>query len=131
MTAYATLALPSLSPIARACSSLVWPYFVQFGGTSVFFASRVVLNVTTARRATCATLERGIRRGSLELSDASGFYFFGRKSAEDDGRHAAIVVNDDLFWVRVFLWYDIGCECRVRTVPRLPNSNGMQSQSPT
>ncbi|KIP05276.1 hypothetical protein PHLGIDRAFT_129001 [Phlebiopsis gigantea 11061_1 CR5-6] len=91
MTAYATLALPSLSLFSRTCSSLVWTYFLQL-----------------ARRTICATFERGIRRGSLELSDSTGFYLFGNKSSNMEGRHAKIIVKDDVFWVRVFLWYDIG-----------------------
>ncbi|KAK7680560.1 hypothetical protein QCA50_016342 [Cerrena zonata] len=95
-SAYATLSSPVLS-LSRAfgksftLSNLVWDKFVLF-----------------ARAAVCAALARGIVRGQIEITDAHGTQIFGQQELSKGTRSASIRVKDDAFWVRVYLWYDIG-----------------------
>lgn len=63
-----------------------------------------------ARRTICTALNHGIRNGTLEISDSTGYHFFGNNTPDGKQRHGSIVVKDDTFWVRIFLWYDIGCK---------------------
>ena len=57
-------------------------------------------------------LERGIRHGSLHLTDHRGDeHTFGGLSSKR--LYADIHVKNDDFWLRVFCGHDLGCSCYV------------------
>ncbi|KAJ7931579.1 S-adenosyl-L-methionine-dependent methyltransferase [Mycena leptocephala] len=84
-SAYATLPVPSLSTNSPIKKKLV----------------------AYARRAVLGALKRAVSEGHLEIIDPSGcVHKFG--NLESVSRRAVIRVNDDRFWLRVYLSSDLG-----------------------
>lgn len=68
--------------------------------------------IFTARNRVLSVLQKGITKGRLDLFDAA----IGQKSfGQLDGRHkkesvVSLTVKSEMFWLRIFFSYDIGCE---------------------
>ena len=124
-SSYATLsspALPKEDEIQKSTriSQWVWGYFVSYGASS-FYDDHPTVNInncsTSARSAVCAALRKGVTRGRIEISDALGTEVFGcdNLTKSEESRCGVIRVKDNTFWVRVYLWYDIGCKFSSRS----------------
>ncbi|KAF8573681.1 cyclopropane fatty acid synthase [Ramaria rubella] len=91
--AYATLKPPKLSDFSGRLLAFAWSYIVTF-----------------ARRRTLWAFEKGIRRGRLDVFDATfGKRSFGQPGIADEKKEPAVIhVTNENFWVRMLLSYDIG-----------------------
>lgn len=62
-----------------------------------------------ARSFVCSALERGILKGRVEIHDCDGSTMvFGQPLGSEKCREISITVNDESFWVRIYLHYDVG-----------------------
>ncbi|KAI1790039.1 S-adenosyl-L-methionine-dependent methyltransferase [Ganoderma leucocontextum] len=64
--------------------------------------------VSLARSTVCAALEQGITKGRVTIAERAGSYTFGDTDPIVPSRHGYLHVHDETFWVRVYVWYDIG-----------------------
>ncbi|KAJ6609041.1 cyclopropane fatty acid synthase [Mycena sp. CBHHK59/15] len=95
-SAYATLPVPSLPDFDS--SSWIQRKFLAHVKRTILYA-----------------LEKGITGGSLEVKDPAGVihkFGFGKlekeSAAGSESRKAALHINNDRFWLRVYLSYDVG-----------------------
>lgn len=92
--------------------SNLWKYLSAYGKPEVKCLCRKChwLISTVVKARLLEILSGGLHYGQLTITEGSQKYCFGHDTKVENGRRAELHVKREDFWVRVYLWSDLGCK---------------------